>query len=216
MIHKAGTETVQIVLKDVILHGHWYCPDPAIGLVVFSHGSGSSRWSPRNNYVAEQLHDEGLGTFLFDLLTEREDQDYEKRFDIGLLSRRLIDTTLWIGRQQDLANFPLGYFGASTGAASALMAAAHFGRDIRAVVCRGGRPDLAMDQLPEVTAPTLLVVGGRDSTVIRLNKQAYENLTCKRKLEIIPQASHLFEEPGKLQEVALVSASWFKKWMGPQ
>lgn len=213
MIHKEAIRAVHIVLKDVVLHGNLHEPEDASGLVVFSHGSGSSRWSPRNNYVAEHLYQKGLATLLFDLLTEQEDRVYETRFDIGLLTRRLIGVTHWIERQRELESLPLGYFGASTGAASALMAAAHFGDRIGAVVSRGGRPDMAMDQLPEVTAPTLLIVGEWDHMVIELNKKAYAALTCKRKLEIIPGASHLFEEPGKLQEVAKSASRWFIKWL---
>lgn len=213
MIHKEATRAVHIVLKDVVLQGNLHEPEDASGLVVFSHGSGSSRWSPRNNYVAEYLHQKGLATLLFDLLTEQEDRVYETRFDIALLTRRLIGATHWIEKQRELVSLPLGYFGASTGAASALMAAAHFGNRIGAIVSRGGRPDMAMDQLPAVTAPTLLIVGEWDHMVIELNKEAYAALTCKRKLEIIPGASHLFEEPGTLQEVAKSASRWFTKWL---
>lgn len=212
MIHQEATKSVTIILDNVLLHGNLHKPDNATGLVVFSHGSGSSRWSVRNNYVAEQLHGKGMATLLFDLLTEQEDSIYENRFDIALLTRRLIGVTQWIEKQKNLAGLPLGYFGASTGAASALKAAAHFGNSIRAVVSRGGRPDLAMDELPQVKAPTLLIVGEWDHMVIGLNEQAYERLRCKRKLEIISQASHLFEEPGKLQEVATLATRWFKKY----
>ncbi len=213
MLYKEGIKTVTIVLEGATLHGHLYCPDQACGLVVFSHGSGSSRWSPRNNYVAGQLHKKGLGTLLFDLLTEREDHIYETRFDIDLLTRRLISTTIWLGLQPGTAHLPLGYFGASTAAPSALKAASYFGGQIKAVVSRGGRPDLAMDALPAVSAPTLLIVGEWDHMVIELNEKAYEAMRCKRKLEIIPEASHLFEEPGKLEAVADLSARWFMKWL---
>jgi dienelactone hydrolase len=213
MIHQEATKSVTIILDNVLLRGNLRKPDYATGLVVFSHGSGSSRWSVRNNYVAKQLHGKGMATLLFDLLTEQEDSIYENRFDISLLTRRLIGVTQWIDKQKDVAALPLGYFGASTGAASALKAAAHFGNRIRAVVSRGGRPDLAMDDLPQLKAPTLLIIGEWDHMVIGLNKQAYERLSCKRRLEIISQASHLFEEPGKLQEVATLATRWFKKYL---
>lgn len=213
MIYREDIETVAIVLENVILHGHIYCPNRAKGIVLFSHGSGSSRLSPRNNYVAEQLHKKGLGTLLFDLLTEREDRNYEMRFDIELLTHRLIETTRWLGRQPHISELPVAYFGASTGAASALKAAAHFGHKIKAVVSRGGRPDLAMDSLDKVVSPTLLIVGGWDRTVLELNKKALVALPGSSKLKVIPEASHLFEEPGKLGEVARVSANWFLKWL---
>jgi len=213
MIHQEAVKSVNIILDNVVLHGNLHEPEHATGLVVFSHGSGSSRWSARNNYVAEQLHNKGLATLLFDLLTEREDSIYENRFDIELLTRRLIGVTHWIDKQKDLASLPLGYFGASTGAASALKAAAFFGGRIRAVVSRGGRPDLAMNELPEVKAATLLIVGEWDHMVITLNEQAYAKLQCKRSLQIVSQASHLFEEPGKLKEVADLASRWFIKWL---
>ena len=204
-VHK----TVSIRLDDTVLKGNLVIPKHPIGMVIFSHGSGSSRLSPRNNYVAEVLQHKGLATLLFDLLTEDEDRLYENRFNIGLLTARLIDVTQWVQRQKTTKNLPISYFGASTGAASALRAAAFYGEDIKAVVSRGGRPDLALDELYKVTAPTLLIVGGWDNVVIELNEKAYQKLQCKRKLEIIPRATHLFEEPGKLYEVALISAAWF-------
>lgn len=212
MIHNEAIKSVNIVLEDVVLHGNLYQPEHAVGLVIFSHGSGSSRLSPRNNYVAGKLHEQGLATLLFDLLTEREDRDYETRFNIDLLTQRLIDVTKWLYRQHETEGLPLGYFGASTGAASALKAASYFGERISAVVSRGGRPDLALSELHNVKAPTLLIVGGWDHKVIELNEKALAALRCNKKLEIIPQASHLFEEPGKLQEVARLSALWFIKW----
>ena len=204
--------TIAIPLKNVVLKGDLYIPENPIGLVLFSHGSGSSRLSPRNNYVANQLHKKDLATLLFDLLTEREDRIYETRFNIDLLTQRLIAVTHWVREYDETLGLKLGYFGASTGAASALRAAAYFGEDIRAVVSRGGRPDLALQELDEVTAPTLLIVGGWDRVVIKLNQEAYDRLECKKKLEIIPEASHLFEEAGKLEEVASLSAHWFSKW----
>jgi pimeloyl-ACP methyl ester carboxylesterase len=200
---------VNIRLDSLILKGNLSIPNNAIGLVIFSHGSGSSRLSPRNNYVAEILQKKGLATLLFDLLTEEEDSVYENRFNIDLLTKRLIDVTQWIKMQEETLDLPIGYFGASTGAASALRAAAFYGKNIKAVVSRGGRPDMALKDLHKVTAPTLLIVGGWDDVVIGLNEKAYESLSCERKLEIIPKATHLFEEPGKLKEVADLSASWF-------
>lgn len=205
--------TLEITLKNVTLEGTLALPENAVGLVIFSHGSGSSRLSPRNNYVAEILQENGLATLLFDLLTKKEDKIYETRFNIELLTQRLIEVTEWLQEHKPTKNLNQGYFGASTGAASALRAAAHFGEAIGAVVSRGGRPDLAMEDLEKVSAPTLLLVGGWDHMVIELNKSAYKQLTCRRKLEIIPEASHLFEEPGKLKEVADRSAKWFVKWL---
>ncbi|MEB8329872.1 alpha/beta hydrolase [Flavobacteriaceae bacterium KMM 6897] len=205
--------TLEIPVKNVILEGTLILPEDALGLVIFSHGSGSSRLSPRNNYVAEVLQKNGLGTLLFDLLTKKEDDIYETRFNIELLTQRLIEVTEWLQKHAPTKNLKKGYFGASTGAASALRAAAFFGDAIGAVVSRGGRPDLAMEELTKVRAPTLLLVGGWDHMVIELNESAYEKLKCKRKLEIIPEASHLFEEPGKLEDVAIRSSKWFSKWL---
>lgn len=205
--------TLDIRLKKVTLKGILFLPENALGLVIFSHGSGSSRLSPRNNYVAEILQKKGLGTFLFDLLTEKEDRIYETRFNIDLLTQRLIEVTEWLQQYGPTKNLLIGYFGASTGAASALRAAAFYGDVVGAVVSRGGRPDLAMEDLGKVKAPTLLLVGGWDHMVIELNESAYDKLKCKRKLEIIPEASHLFDEPGKLKEVAERSAQWFVTWL---
>ena len=202
-------KTVSIRLDGTVLKGNLVVPAKATGMVLFSHGSGSSRLSPRNNYVAEVLQQKGLATLLFDLLTEDEDRIYENRFNIDLLTIRLIDVTQWAQQQKEIKKLPMGYFGASTGAASALRAAAFFGLDIKAVVSRGGRPDMALQDLNKVTAPTLLIVGGRDGLVIELNRKAYEKLQGNKKLEIVPQATHLFEEPGKLAEVARISAEWF-------
>lgn len=206
-------KTVAVQIGNKVLHGFLNIPDHAIGLVLFSHGSGSSRNSPRNTYVASELEQHGIATFLFDLLTEVEDSTYETRFDIDLLTDRLMGVTDWVAMQPELQDLPIGYFGASTGAASALRAAAHFGSKVQAVVSRGGRPDLAMPFLEKVTAPTLLLVGGWDHLVIKLNTQAYQKLRNPSKLKIIPEASHLFEEPGKLEEVAKISAKWFVKWL---
>ncbi|MBT8179992.1 MAG: alpha/beta hydrolase [Eudoraea sp.] len=209
MLLKEEHISIDIPVKKVVLKGNLSVPDNAKALVLFSHGSGSSRLSPRNNYVASVLQQEGLGTLLFDLLTEEEDRLYKTRFNINLLTQRLIAVTEWIKIQKETKGLQLAYFGASTGAASALSAAAYFGDDIGAVVSRGGRPDLAMSELHEVTAPTLFIVGGWDKVVIGLNQKAYDKLRCERKLEIIPRATHLFEEEGKLEEVAALSAKWF-------
>lgn len=213
MLTKENKKTVDIQLEDVILQGNLAIPENATGIVIFSHGSGSSRLSPRNNYVAEVLHKKGLATLLSDLLTEKEDRIYENRFNIDLLTERLIAITKWVKENPETKGLNLGYFGASTGAASALVAAAYFGDEIKAVVSRGGRPDLGMQDIQKAKAPTLLIVGGYDDLVIQLNQKAYEKLQCERKLEIIPEASHLFEEPGKLDEVARLSADWFARFM---
>ena len=201
---------LEIPIGRLSLKGKFTLPENPCGVVLFSHGSGSSRNSPRNNFVAEALQEQGLGTLLFDLLTEEEDQVYENRFNIGMLTRRLIAVTDWVMVYTHGRKLPIGYFGASTGAASALRAAAHFKDGISAVVCRGGRPDLAMEDLPRVTAPNLLLVGGLDTPVIELNREAAGRMRAPAKLQIIPGASHLFGEPGKLQEVAALSAGWFR------
>ena len=213
MLTKENKKTVDIQLEDVILQGNLAIPENATGIVIFSHGSGSSRLSPRNNYVAEVLQKKGLATLLSDLLTEKEDRIYENRFDIDLLTERLIAITKWVKENPETKGLNLGYFGASTGAASALVAAAYFGEEIKAVVSRGGRPDLGMQDIHKVKASTLLIVGGYDDLVIQLNQKAYDKLQCERKLEIVPEASHLFEEPGKLDEVARLSADWFSRWL---
>ncbi|MEJ2585318.1 MAG: dienelactone hydrolase family protein [Robiginitalea sp.] len=203
---------IEIPIGRISLKGRFSLPEQASGIVLFSHGSGSSRKSPRNNYVAEILQENQLGTLLFDLLTEEEDRIYQNRFNIGLLTRRLIAVTDWVMVYTHGRQLPIGYFGASTGAASALRAAAHFRDNISAVVSRGGRPDLAMEDLPKVKSPTLLLVGGLDTEVIQLNRQAQSQMLAPTQLEIIPGASHLFEEPGKLQEVAERTAGWFSKY----
>ena len=201
---------LDIPIGRITLKGRFSLPDTAHGIVLFAHGSGSSRKSPRNNFVAEVLQEKGLGTLLFDLLTESEDLFYENRFNIGLLTRRLIAVTDWVLVYSFRHKLPIGYFGASTGAASALRAAAHFKDDVAAVVSRGGRPDLAMADIPRVTAPTLFLVGEKDIPVIEWNQKALEAMKAPAKLQIIPGASHLFEEPGKLQQVADFSANWFR------
>lgn len=205
------TTEIDIALSEVILKGDLVLPKKAIGIVIFSHGSGSSRLSSRNRLVAETLQQQGIGTFLFDLLTEEEDRNYENRFNIDLLTSRLIETTHWLLEDTEAKDLPLGYFGASTGAASALRAAAHFRKTIKAVVSRGGRPDLALSELHLVTAPTLLIVGGDDVPVIGMNKLAYDGLVCTKEMKIIPGATHLFEEPGKLLKVSELAIEWYKK-----
>jgi pimeloyl-ACP methyl ester carboxylesterase len=204
-------KVLSVPADDVVVEGELVVPDGATGLVLFSHGSGSSRFSPRNNYVARQLQDEGLSTFLFDLLTREEDADFAQRFNISLLARRLIHVTLWLEQRKEVKDLPIGYFGASTGAASALIAASKLPGSIRAIVSRGGRPDLARVYLPSVTAPTLLLVGELDTEVIQLNEEAYSELECIKQLKIVKGASHLFEEPGTLEAVARLSAEWFTR-----
>jgi dienelactone hydrolase len=197
------------------LGGELALPAIAKGIVLFAHGSGSSRFSPRNTYVAEVLQDHGVGTLLFDLLTQEEDRDYASRFDIELLTRRLLAASAWLQVEPKMQSLSLGYFGASTGAAAALQAAAKLGNKITAVVSRGGRPDLASEQaLSQVTAPTLLLVGGADYGVIELNEQAYSLLNCEKQLTLIPGATHLFEEPGTLELVAQNAADWFVQHLG--
>jgi len=201
---------VQIPAAKVSLQGTLTLPDNPLGVVAFAHGSGSSRHSPRNRYVAEVLHQHRIATLLFDLLTPREDQTYATRFDIALLTERLLAALAWLAGNEETKGVTIGCFGASTGAAAALQAAAkHPG--VAAVVSRGGRPDLAGPQaLTLVRAPTLLIVGGRDDVVIDLNRQAYDLLGCEKKLEIVPGATHLFEEPGTLESAAEHAARWFE------
>ena len=203
--------SVHISAEGVRLEGNWVIPENALGLVLFAHGSGSSRLSPRNNYVAQVLRDGGIATLLFDLLTEEEDRVYATRFDIGLLSERLALATRWTQRQPEAAGLPLGYFGASTGAAAALRAAAQFGDAIAAVVSRGGRPDLTGPAISRVTAPTLLIVGGLDDVVIGMNETAYAELRAEKQMVIVPGATHLFEEPGTLEEAASLALAWFQR-----
>ena len=200
-------------LKDLTLQGSLAIPENAIGMVIFSHGSGSSRLSPRNNFVAKTLQKKRLATLLFDLLSEKEDRVYENRFNIDLLTKRLIATTNWVKSHALAEGLRIGYFGASTGVASAIGAAAFLGDEIGAVVSRGGRPDLAMEVLQNVTAPTLLLVGSLDKLVIELNQKVFQKLQCTCKLEIVSGASHLFHESGKLEEVAHQSADWFSEWL---
>jgi putative phosphoribosyl transferase len=202
---------VNIRIDSLALPGTLALPEKVGGLVIFAHGSGSSRFSSRNRFVAGVLQKAAIGTLLFDLLTEEEDQVYENRFNIEMITERLIKATQWLVKQEDARGLALGYFGASTGAAAALKAAASLGSRIKAVVSRGGRPDLAMDVLPQVEAPTLLIVGEWDEAVLGLNRQAYERLKTTKKLEIIPGATHLFEEPGTLELAAKAATAWFQK-----
>ena len=214
MVNYIYNDTVQINIHQVALTGDLIVPDGAKGLVVFSHGSGSGRLSKRNRFVAEQLRQAGLATLLFDLITPEEYQDQAKRFDIPLITQRLVDTGYWIQENLLINELIIGFFGASTGAASALRAAAALGPDvIKAVVSRGGRPDLADEMLPEVKAPTLLIVGGNDEPVIGMNQQAYDRLQCEKGMEIVPGATHLFEEPGTLEKVAQLATDWFNRYL---
>jgi putative phosphoribosyl transferase len=205
------TEPVQ--LGALALPGDLVIPTHASGLVMFVHGSGSSRLSPRNRWVAEVLHQHHMATLLFDLLTEEEAQDRRKVFDIELLGQRVVEAIHWAGHHPDLAGLHLGLLGASTGAAAALVAAAERPARVAAVVSRGGRPDLALDSLGRVQAPTLLIVGGLDTEVLALNRQALRLLRATRRLEVVPGASHLFEEPGALGSVAVFAASWFETFL---
>jgi dienelactone hydrolase len=208
---------VQISVGPLLLNGELKIPEKATGIVLFAHGSGSSRLSPRNQYVANVIRDAGVGTLLFDLLTRREEEidNYtrEFRFDINLLARRLVAATNWLAAQTETSQLRPGYFGASTGGGAALVAAAEMEGKIGAVVSRGGRPDLAGLALRHVKAPTLLIVGGLDEPVIQMNEDAYAQLRCVKELKIIPGATHLFEEPGKLEEVANLAATWFLKYL---
>jgi putative phosphoribosyl transferase len=218
-VASAGTErTVMIPLDDVSLDATLTLPDHARAIVVFAHGSGSNRRSPRNRLVADELRAAGLGTLLMDLLTEREDaidlQTGELRFDVGLLAGRLVAAIDWLGWEPDTRDLAVGAFGASTGAAAALVAAARLPDRVGAVVSRGGRPDLARVDLPSVKAPTLLIVGGRDEAVIAMNRRAMSHMNAAVRLEIVPGATHLFEEPGALEQVATLARDWFTQNLG--
>jgi alpha-beta hydrolase superfamily lysophospholipase len=202
-------ELVAVPVDDVELEGTLDVPPDATGIVMFAHGSGSSRKSPRNRFVAETLRERGLGTFLFDLLTDREDQIRENRFDVPLLTDRLVAVTQWISRREGTHGLNIGYFGSSTGAAAALRAAARLGGDVDAVVSRGGRVDMATDVLDEIRVPTLFVVGGNDTEVLELNREAYDRLDCEKELHVVAGAGHLFQGEGELAEVAAHAADWF-------
>lgn len=211
MVNQEISELI-IHLRDVELPGILKIPADAQGIILFSHGSGSSRLSPRNNYVAKQLNRHRFATLLFDLLTTEEDLVYENRFDIDLLTERLVDVTRWVSGNEYTQHLPIGYFGSSTGAASALKAAAILKDNIATVVSRGGRPDLAgPNELKKVSAPTLFIVGERDEVVIGLNRQALAHLNCEKSLVLVPGASHLFEEEGALEKVTGITAEWFEQ-----
>ena len=205
LVHAAGATVA----------GHLTVPQQPRGIVVFAHGSGSSRHSPRNRYVAHELESAGLATLLFDLLTPAEERDRANVFDIDLLARRLVDVTRWLRTADDAAGLPVGYFGASTGAGAALRAAADPAVDVVAVVSRGGRPDLAGESLADVTAPTLLIVGGCDEAVLELNRQAAAAMTAEARIAVVPGATHLFEEPGTLEQVAALAREWFLDHLTP-
>ena len=212
----AQAQDVHIRSGDMQLEGDLSIPDGAQGVVLFAHGSGSSRHSPRNQFVARTIREAGVGTLLFDLLTKEEEavdmHTAHLRFDIGLLATRLIDATYWIKGELDYLN--VGYFGSSTGGGAALVAAAELGETVGAVVSRGGRPDLAGDALPKVQSATLLIVGGLDYPVIEMNRAALARLRCEKELKIVPGATHLFEEPGTLEQVADLAANWFQTQLG--
>jgi putative phosphoribosyl transferase len=205
--------SVTVPATGLELPGDLVVPEDAIGIVLFAHGSGSSRHSPRNRFVANVLEEAGLGTLLFDLLTPAEERDRENVFDIAMLGARLSDAVSWISRSAATSSLPIGVFGASTGAAAAVTAAAAPGSPVRAVVSRGGRPDLAADALPAVRAPTLLIVGERDEPVLTWNLEAAARMTCQHEVQIVPGATHLFEEPGTLEQAADLARDWFLTYL---
>ena len=213
MSRSYAEKTIQIATDAALLEGTLALPEHVKGLVVFAHGSGSSRFSPRNTFVARSLQQANIGTLLMDLLTREEDALYASRFDIDLLTNRLLLATHWLQEQPETKDLVTGYFGASTGAAAALKAAAALGSSIGAVVSRGGRPDLAEKVLGEVRSPTLLIVGGNDEVVLQLNHVALAKLICKKELTVVPGATHLFEEPGALEEVARFATVWFQRYL---
>lgn len=204
-------KVVTIKIGQVALEGRLVIPKEAQAMILFAHGSGSSRHSPRNNFVAEKLQSQGLATLLVDLLTEKEDQIYQTRFDIELLTHRLVAIVDWLKQNQATKNLSIGLFGSSTGAAAALEVAAQVPEDIYAVVSRGGRPDLASNSLPQVKCPVLLIVGGNDKPVIEMNQAALKALKSQKEMQIVPGATHLFEEPGTLEQVAELAAEWMLK-----
>ena len=216
--HTATARAVTITAEGAMLAGDLSIPTDARGIVVFAHGSGSSRHSPRNRFVADVLRAGGLATLLMDLLTEAEEAEDVRtlalRFDIGLLAHRLVGATDWLAQQPDTSALPVGYFGASTGAGAALVAAAERPDAVAAIVSRGGRPDLAGPSLASVRAPTLLIVGGADGPVIEMNRDAMRQMSALSHLEIVPGATHLFEEPGALEQVATLARAWFAHYLG--
>lgn len=216
---RAHANGVKVPAGAVELDGELIVPSGATGIVIFAHGSGSSRLSPRNKFVAEKIRGQGVGTLLFDLLTPDEEaiDRYTRhlRFDIGMLAGRLEAAARWLLSTEEGREMSIGFFGSSTGGGAALVAAARMRDRTRAVVSRGGRPDLAADALPRVTAPTLLIVGEFDDVVIKLNRKAFDRLNCEKQMEIIPGATHLFEEPGTLEKVAEIAAAWFANHLVP-
>ena len=216
-MNSSQEKSVRISVNNVTLEGDLTLPKDAEGVVLFAHGSGSSRLSPRNRYVAKELNMVGLATLLMDLLTQKEEENDrltgQLRFDIDLLANRLIGATKWLNKNSATKKLIVGYFGASTGAAAALIAAAKLPDDVHAVVSRGGRPDLAMQYLPRVRAPTLLIVGGNDVIVVKLNNEVMKHLQTEKRLETVAGASHLFEEPGALEEVAKLASEWFSYYL---
>jgi len=206
------SQEINIELENLTLPAIINFPDiEPKGLIIFAHGAGSSRLSPRNGYVADILNDRGFATLLFDLLTEEEDKDCANRFNIDLISDRLVEVTTWANGNPETKGLALGYFGASTGSAAALIASTRVDAQMKAIVSRGGRPDLASDYLKDVKVPTLLIVGGDDFGVIELNQEAYDAIKAEKSIEIVPGATHLFEEPSALREVARLATDWFRK-----
>lgn len=204
-------KTVNIKINSIVIEGELTIPENSKQIILFAHGSGSSRFSPRNNFVAKILQKEKLATLLMDLLTKEEDLDYENRFNIDLLAERLVKITYWLKETEETKNLNIGYFGASTGAAAAVKAAVK--TDVSAIVSRGGRVDLADKELSEIKTPILLIVGENDDFVLDVNQYALKKINCTKKLSIIPKATHLFEEPGTLEEVAKQAAAWFLKFL---
>ena len=212
VIENVFAGAVRVPVDTVVLPGELVIPAGATGIVVFAHGSGSSRLSPRNRQVARYLQEKGFGTLLFDLLTPDEDADYFNRFHTALLSERLTGAARWLHRQEAARKLPLGFFGASTGAAAALYASLHC-PFVDAIVSRGGRPDMADPVLAQVKAPVLLIVGGEDNEVEALNKKAFDRLESEKKMVVVPGATHLFEEPGKMEEVCRLASGWFENYL---
>lgn len=208
-----SSRDIEISLPNVRLPGSLFLPDRAVGLVIFSHGTGSSRMSPRNRFVAQQLSDAGIGSLLFDLLTAEEDEDPDNRFDIGLMAGRLSETTDWVRTQDWASKLAIGYFGSSTGSAAAFKVITNGRTDVKAVVSRGGRPDLVLSDLKRIRVPSLLVVGGFDYQIRQYNERAMEQLTGPKDLRIVPDASHLFEEEGALAQVAAHAIDWYLRYL---
>lgn len=210
---RVNEQPLTVTAGNAVLHGDLGLPEKPAGVVLFAHGSGSGRLSPRNRFVAQTLQKRGLATLLLDLLEEQEADDRRKVFDIDLLADRLLGATAWLRQQPATKELPVGYFGASTGAGAALQAAARMPKAVAAVVSRGGRPDLAGPFLAHVTAPTLLIVGGDDGPVIEMNQEALAQLACTKELITVPGATHLFEEPGTLEQVADHAGAWFERYL---